>query len=221
MNAAAILLAAGGGERLASGVPKGFVELDGRPLIVRSIDAARECLAIKVVLVMVPDGWESRASELIDDGVEVVTGGETRQRSVARALDVLEGRAGRVFEAVVCHDVARPRASSALFDGVLAALERADGAIPAVPVSDTLKRVEDDHVSETIPRDGLVAVQTPQAFRAAALRAAHASGDDATDDAALVEQAGGKVVVVQGDPSNLKVTTVADLALAERLLDTR
>jgi len=94
----------------------------------------------------------------------------------------------------------------------------ADGAIPALPVADTLKRVEGSEVVATIPRDGLVAVQTPQAFRAECLRAAHAGSDDATDDAALVERAGGTVIVVPGDVRNIKITGPGDLALAETLL---
>ena len=95
----------------------------------------------------------------------------------------------------------------------------ADGAVPGLPVADTLKRVDDVRVTATVDRVGLVAVQTPQAFRAAILRAAHASGGDATDDAALVEAVGGSVVVVPGDPRNLKVTGPADLMIAAALLE--
>jgi 2-C-methyl-D-erythritol 4-phosphate cytidylyltransferase len=94
----------------------------------------------------------------------------------------------------------------------------ADAAVPALPVADTVKRVDGDRVVGTVDRDGLVVVQTPQAFRVAALRVAHTDDADATDDAALVEAAGGTVVVVGGDPRNLKVTTVADVAVVEALL---
>ena len=111
-------------------------------------------------------------------------------------------------DVIVVHDAARPLASRALFAAVIAAVrDGADAAVPGVAVADTLKRVDGARVVATVDRDDLVAVQTPQAFRASALRAAHASGDDASDDAALVEAAGGRVVVVAGDPANLKITT--------------
>jgi len=119
------------------------------------------------------------------------------------------------------HDAARPLASPRLFDAVVDAVRAgADGAVPALPVPDTLKRVEGSDVVETLDRSALVAVQTPQAFRADALRAAHAADGDATDDAALVEANGGTVVVVAGDPRNLKVTSPDDLAVGAALLVT-
>jgi 2-C-methyl-D-erythritol 4-phosphate cytidylyltransferase len=120
---------------------------------------------------------------------------------------------------VVVHDAARPLASPDLFDAVIDAVRAgADAAVPGVPISDTVKRVDGDHVVETIARDELVAVQTPQAFRADALRAAHTASGEATDDAALVEAMGGRVVVVPGDPRNLKITTPAELVVAAALL---
>src|SRR6184192_813416 len=120
---------------------------------------------------------------------------------------------------VVVHDAARPLAPPALFAAVIDAVRAgADAAVPGLPISDTVKRVDGDHVVETIARDELVAVQTPQAFRTDALRAAHTASGEATDDAALVEAAGGSVVVVPGDPRNLKVTTPADLVVAAALL---
>jgi len=121
----------------------------------------------------------------------------------------------------VVHDAARPLATRALFDAVITAVRGgADGAVPGLAVTDTLKRVDDVRVTATVDRVGLVAVQTPQAFRADVLREAHASGADATDDAALVEELGGTVVVVPGDPRNLKVTGPADLMIAAALLET-
>jgi len=123
-------------------------------------------------------------------------------------------------EIIVVHDAARPLAGVALFESVIDAVRAgADGAVPGIAVADTLKRVEDVRVTATVDRVGLVAVQTPQAFRAAALRAAHAGRADATDDAALVEALGGEVVVVPGDPRNLKVTGPADLMIAAALLE--
>jgi 2-C-methyl-D-erythritol 4-phosphate cytidylyltransferase len=122
-------------------------------------------------------------------------------------------------DVIVVHDAARPLATADLFAAVIDAVrEGADAAVPAVVVTDTVKRVDGDRVLDTPPRETLVAVQTPQAFRAAALRAAHADGGDATDDAALVEAAGGTVLTVPGDPRNLKVTTTTDLTVAAALL---
>ncbi len=140
----------------------------------------------------------------------VVAGGSTRSASVRCGLAVLPDDC----DVVVVHDAARPLASAELFEAVVVAVRAgADAAIPGVAVPDTIKRVADGRVSETIDRDDLVAVQTPQAFRIAALRTAHASGADATDDAALVEAAGGQVVVVAGETTNLKITTQDDLAV--------
>jgi 2-C-methyl-D-erythritol 4-phosphate cytidylyltransferase len=121
---------------------------------------------------------------------------------------------------VVVHDAARPLATAALFAAVIDAVRAgADGAIPVLPVADTVKRVEGDIVVATVPRADLVVVQTPQAFRAPALRSAHASSGAGTDDAALVEAAGGKVVAVPGDPRNVKLTVAFDLELVRAMLD--
>jgi 2-C-methyl-D-erythritol 4-phosphate cytidylyltransferase len=123
-------------------------------------------------------------------------------------------------DVVVVHDAARPLASVQLFERVVEAVAAgADGAVPALPVPDTVKRVEHDRVVETVPREGLVGVQTPQAFRADALRAAHEVGGVDTDDAALVEANGGTVRIVEGERRNLKLTLPDDLALARALLD--
>jgi 2-C-methyl-D-erythritol 4-phosphate cytidylyltransferase len=144
-----------------------------------------------------------------------VAGGANRSDSVRAGLAAVPSSA----EVVVVHDAARPLASAGLFAAAVAAVRAgADGAIPGTPVVDTLKRVEGDRVVETVARHTLVAVQTPQAFRPGALRKAHAGRGDATDDAALVESAGGTVVVVPGEADNLKVTTPDDLARAACLL---
>jgi 2-C-methyl-D-erythritol 4-phosphate cytidylyltransferase len=140
-----------------------------------------------------------------------VTGGPTRSASVRAGLTAVPDAA----EVVVVHDAARPFAEPALFTAVIEAVRAgADAAVPGLPLPDTVKRTHGDRVVETLPREQLVAVQTPQAFRAAALRSAHRSGADATDDAALVEAAGGRTVVVPGDRRNLKITTPEDLAIA-------
>jgi len=146
----------------------------------------------------------------------VVAGGATRSASVRAGLAQVPDD----VDAVVVHDAARPLAHPGLFDGVLRALaDGADGAVAAVPVADTLKRVgADGRIVETVDRTGLWAVQTPQGFRLDVLRAAHAGDAEATDDAGLVEARGGRVVVVAGDRRNLKVTDPADLVLLEALI---
>jgi 2-C-methyl-D-erythritol 4-phosphate cytidylyltransferase len=223
MSAAAILLAAGRGERLGSDVPKAFAELDGRPLLLHSLDVVRSSPGITSIVVAAPPGWEGRVQALVGDGSRVVTGGETRQGSVAAALEAI----GEQEDAgvVVCHDVARPLATASLFQAVVGALDGFDGAIPVIPIVDTLKRVKEDEVVETVSRAGLVRVQTPQAFGWAALTRAHRDadlgGEDATDDAMLLERVGLRVAAVPGEPDNIKVTTPADLRLAALLRDAR
>ena len=141
----------------------------------------------------------------------VVGGGDTRSSSVRAGLAAVPGHA----DVIVVHDGARPLAGAELFARVVEAVrEGADAAVPAVEVTDTLRH----RSSGSVDRSGLVAVQTPQAFRAAALRRAHADEPEATDDASLVEATGGKVVVVEGSPANLKITRPIDLAIAEALL---
>ena len=197
MTVWAVVVAAGSGTRF--GGPKQHAFVGGRRVLDWSLDAARA--ACDGVVLVVPPGEESTA----EPADVVVAGGATRSESVRAGLAAVPADA----EIVVVHDAARPAAGVPLFDAVIAAVRSgADAAIPGVPVVDTVKRVDGDVVVETLDRSTLVAVQTPQAFRAAALRGV--SGE-ATDDAALVEAAGGRVVVVPGDPANLKVTTPADL----------
>jgi 2-C-methyl-D-erythritol 4-phosphate cytidylyltransferase len=164
------------------------------------------------VVLVVPDG----ARHDPEPGADVVVaGGARRSDSVRAGLRAVPEDA----DIVVVHDAARPLATPALFAAVVAAVvDGADAAVPCVPVPDTVKRLDGDQVLETVPRDALGLVQTPQAFRAAALRDAHAGGADATDDAALVEAAGGKVVAVPGETRNRKITTDDDLVAAEALL---
>jgi 2-C-methyl-D-erythritol 4-phosphate cytidylyltransferase len=191
-----IVVAAGAGQRF--GRPKQFEMLGDRRVVDWSVEAARA--ASDGVIVVLPPGH---------GGVE---GGTTRSESVRNGL----ARVPHGADIVCVHDAARPFASSTLFKRVIAAVEDgADAAIPAVAVADTIKEIDADGVvARTPPRDRLVAVQTPQAFRAASLRAAHEHGGDATDDAALVEAIGGRVVVVEGDPENRKLTVPDDLEWA-------
>jgi 2-C-methyl-D-erythritol 4-phosphate cytidylyltransferase len=205
-----IVVAGGAGTRF--GALKQFATLHGRAVAERAVDACRS-VADRVVLV-VPAGHDGPAF-----GADaVVVGGQTRSASVRAGL----AAAGQA-EVVVVHDAARPLARPELFAAVVAAVQAgAAGAVCAVEVTDTVKRVVAGEageltVIETLDRRSLVAVQTPQAFRLDALRRAHAGEPEATDDAALVEAIGLAVRVVPGDPENLKLTTPADLVRAERL----
>jgi 2-C-methyl-D-erythritol 4-phosphate cytidylyltransferase len=213
----AVVVAGGSGTRF--GRPKQFADLAGRPVVAWSVDAARS-VADGVVLVL-PAADVARAEAGAYGADRVVAGGPSRSVSVRCGLAAVPDEA----TVVVVHDAARPLAGPALFTTVVAALAdgEAGGAICAVPVADTLKRLDDRGraVASTVDRQGLVAVQTPQAFRADVLRRAHAAGGEATDDAALVESLGATVRVVPGDPVNVKLTTPVDLAYAEHLLADR
>jgi 2-C-methyl-D-erythritol 4-phosphate cytidylyltransferase len=195
----------GGGTGQRFGGAKQYELLDDRRVIDHAVDVARSC-SDGVVVVVPP-------ADVVAEGG--VPGGATRAESVRAGLGAVPGSA-----TVVCvHDAARPLATRALFDAVVDAVRRgADGAVPGVPVTDTVKIVRGDVVVDTPDRSSLVAVQTPQAFRAAVLRAAHASGADATDDASMVERLGGRVVVVAGDPDNRKVTHPDDLVWARSVI---
>jgi 2-C-methyl-D-erythritol 4-phosphate cytidylyltransferase len=219
MSAVALLLAAGRGERIAADRPKAFLELAGRTLLEISIAAIEACPDVEGHVVAAPEGWEEEAARVGRPSakhVAVVRGGPSRRASVAAALAAVPDG----FDAVICHDVARPLASPKLFSAVLAMLDRADGVIPVLPVSDTVKRVTEGMVVETVPREHLALAQTPQAFRRAALEAVHAGPpEEATDDAILLERAGYRVAAIAGEPSNLKITVPEDVRLAAALID--
>ncbi len=204
-----VVVAAGSGARF--GAAKQFARLGGATVLDHAIDvAAKGCDGV-VAVVPADAAWTAPA------GVRTAVGGETRSDSVRAGLAQVPDDA----DVIVVHDAARPLASSALFERVIQAVAEgdADAAVPAVTVVDTVKRVDaEGHVVHTVPRDGLVAVQTPQAFRASVLRAAHVPGGVDTDDAAIVERAGGRVVVVEGEPWNLKITEPLDLDVAGALL---
>jgi len=202
-----IVVAGGTGSRF--GVPKQFEIVAGARLVDRAVDAVTAVCDEVVVVLPAGIAWDGRPV------AATVPGGSSRSASVRAGLDAVASSAA----VVVVHDAARPLAPPALFEAVIGAVRAgADAAVPGLAIPDTVKRVDNDHVVETVARDGLRAVQTPQAFRTDVLRAAHTTGGEATDDAALVEAAGGRVVIVPGDPRNLKVTTPADLALAAALL---
>ena len=215
-----MVVAAGRGERLGSPYPKAFAKLGGRPLLAESLERLDRSDWIEGLVVVVPSEWEEPAILLAEEvGAGKVTlavpGGETRSDSVRAGLAEVPGEAA----VVVVHDAARPLDDRLVDERVVLALEDGwDGAVPAMPVPDTLKRAEGEAVVETVDRSGLVAVQTPQAFVAGTLRRALEAGGAESDCAASVERAGGRVRVVPGDPRLVKVTSDADLALVEALL---
>ena len=219
----AVIVAAGRGDRLGLDRPKAFAKLKGRPLLAESLERLEASEWVEAIVLVAPPEWEEPSilvAEEIGAGkvTACVPGGETRAESVRAGVAEVESDA----LVLLVHDAARPVLPEEVVERVLAPLgEGWDGAVPALPVADTLKRAaEDGSVVETVDRAGLHAVQTPQAFLAPVLREALV-GDlgDASDCATLVERRGGHVRVVEGDRRLLKVTTQADLAFVETLLD--
>ncbi len=218
MSVWAVLAAGGRGERLGSERPKAFVRLGERPLLAESLERLEGSDWIDAIVLVVPAGWEEPAILLAEElgcgkVSASVAGGETRADSVRLGLAEVPDEAA----AVLVHDAARPLLPEEVIERVLDPLgEGWDGAVPGLPIADTVKRVEGDAVIETLARSELMAVQTPQAFALAALRRAFA-GDlsEASDCASLVEARGGRIKVVPGDPRLLKVTGPGDLALVE------
>ncbi|HET8814619.1 MAG TPA: 2-C-methyl-D-erythritol 4-phosphate cytidylyltransferase [Solirubrobacterales bacterium] len=226
------MAAAGSGDRLGAGGPKAFVPLAGRPMIEWSIDALRACDSVRSIVVAAPPG---HIGELAGHDLAVVSGGATRAQSVANALEAV----GTGYVAI--HDAARPLLTPGLVEALVADLDanpEAAGVIAAAPVTDTIKRVEQTRsesdtsqvldsslaIEATEDRSRLWAAQTPQAFRAEALREALAAAEkpeEATDEAMLVERAGGTVLIHPVAEPNLKVTTPLDLRVAELLLADR
>jgi 2-C-methyl-D-erythritol 4-phosphate cytidylyltransferase len=218
----AIVVAAGTGERLGLGMPKAFVEVDGHAMLELAVAAASAAPGVSSVVAVVPSDAVGAAVSMLDPRVAVVAGGATRQASVRAGLLAV----GEPPEAIAVHDAARPFAGAELFVAVLDALDRWDGAVPVVPVSDTVKRVDaDGAVVRTEPREELAFAQTPQAFRAPAIAEAHERAAlehrDFTDDAACLEWAGFRVGVVEGDEANFKITTLDDLRRATALAEAR
>ena len=217
----ALIAAAGSGERLGIDRPKAFAVFGERPLLAESVDRLDRCPLIDAIVVAAPPGWEEPSILLAEEltaskVVACVTGGATRAESVAAALAEVPDEA----LVVLVHDAARPLVDDAVVERLLVTLgEGFEGAVPALALADTLKRVEAGVIAETVDRTNLVAAQTPQAFLAPALRRAFAGDLSAASDcASLVERNGGRVAVVEGDPKLLKVTTPSDLALVESWL---
>lgn len=207
---AALIVAAGQGMRVGGGIPKQFRMLAGKPMLAHSHAILSAHPAIDEVLVVIADGQQA-ALEAALGPVPYVLGGATRRESVHHGLDALKA------DRVLIHDAARPFLPHAVIDALLSALDTHQGAVPALPVADTLAR-DTGNLGDIVPRDGLVRVQTPQAFRLAAIRAAHAAWPadrEATDDAQMLRHAGHDVAIVPGDPMLEKVTHPADFAAAE------
>jgi 2-C-methyl-D-erythritol 4-phosphate cytidylyltransferase len=217
----AVLVAAGRGERLGEDRPKAFAKLAGRPLLAESLERLDRSEWIDAIVVVAAPGWEEPSILLAEESSAgkvsaAVTGGDSRSESVRLGLaEVPEETA-----VVIVHDAARPLLPDDVIDRVVSPLGPDwDGAVPALPVADTLKRADGERVAETVDRSGLYAVQTPQGFVASTLRDAMTrAGGGATDCSSFVEAAGGRVRLVPGDHRLLKVTTGADLELAETLL---
>ena len=215
MDFSAVIVAAGSSTRAGPGAPKPWRSLGGRPILSWSIEAFAAAGARQIVVV-VAEAWRDEAAELLRGvpGAAAVRGGTTRGDSVQQGLAALDGDG-----AVLVHDAARPFLTTTHIQRLLAAIENSDGAVPALPVADTLKR-GGATVDETVPRDGLWRAQTPQAFRLDVLRAAYAAWPadaEPTDDAAVVERNGGKVAITPGDPRLMKLTYPEDFAMAEQL----
>jgi 2-C-methyl-D-erythritol 4-phosphate cytidylyltransferase len=212
-----VIVAAGTGTRLGRAEPKALVPLDGRPMLAWTLDAFAPGGFARTVVTAPPD--RIRDFERIVEGRgRVVAGGETRSASVRRGVDAL---APADADVVAVHDAARPFLTAEEIRAVLRAAEETGAAIAATPVVDTIKRVSGGRIAQTVDRTELFGAATPQAFRAAVLREALASGDEATDEAALCERLGRPVAIVPVSRFSFKITTPEDLALAEAILAAR
>jgi 2-C-methyl-D-erythritol 4-phosphate cytidylyltransferase len=217
MSTVAVVPAAGSGERLAAGAPKAFVNLNGRPMLEHALAGLRDSGVVDGVVVAVPPSRTDEAKLVFGGDAVIVAGGQDRTESVRLALSAV-GDA----EFVLVHDAARALTPPSLIVRVVRALEAGHTAVvPALPLTDTIKAVDANGVVIATPeRAGLRAVQTPQGFRTDVLRRAYERAGEGgfTDDASMVEQFGGQVQVVEGDPLAFKITTPMDLLLAEALL---
>lgn len=221
MVTAAIIVAAGTGERLGAGKPKAFVSLAGRPMVAHAVAAFAAAASVERIVVVVPAAVDDAAVAGWSSDVILTAGGQTRQESVSAGLDACDAD----VRVVAVHDAARPLITPSLIDRTITTLTAEwDAVAPGVRVADTLKVVDSRMaVLRTIDRVGVWAVQTPQVSTRAMLERVHARiaspADAATDDLSLIERAGGRVRLIEGEPSNFKVTTMEDLAFAEQLLE--
>jgi len=218
VHVSAIIAAGGRGQRFGGAQPKQLQMLGGQPILRRSVEAFARCAAVTDIIVALPgDVLADPPAYLVSGGkpLQLVAGGARRRDSVAEAFARVADRA----DVVVVHDAARPLVTGALIERTVAAAARSGAAIAALRAQDTIKQTDaSGRVRGTLPREGIYLAQTPQAFQTAILREGLALDGEVTDEATLVERAGHGVVVVDGDPRNVKITTPADLTMAERLL---
>ncbi len=217
MTVAAVVVAGGRGERL--GAPKQFLPLGGVPLIMWSVRAFADHPDVREVVVVLPPGTEEAPGWLTGERVSWCAGGATRRESAGAGV----GSVSRGASIILVHDAARPFVTPALIDRVVSAAAGSGAALPVLPVADTIKRTGAGRVLETLERESLGRAQTPQGFEAGLIRRLHSdaqrAGWNVSDDSALAERAGIEVVPVAGEPGNLKITTAADMAFAEWLVD--
>jgi 2-C-methyl-D-erythritol 4-phosphate cytidylyltransferase/2-C-methyl-D-erythritol 2,4-cyclodiphosphate synthase len=214
MTTAAIIVAAGKGVRAGGTIPKQFADLRGKPILLHSVTALSSHPMISDVIIVIGAGQQENARALQLETVSFVQGGAERRDSVRAGLEALERKS---VTRVLIHDAARPFIPTAVIDALLAALDHAPGAVPALPVADTLAR-GNDTLGDNVPRAGLNRIQTPQAFHFDAILAAHRAwpdGEEATDDAQMLRRAGHDVALVPGDAMLEKITHPADFAAAE------
>ncbi len=217
-----LVAAAGKGLRFGRGLPKSFYPVEGSALLVRSIQSLGKWKGISEFVVMVPSGWEERARELLADelpglNIHVVAGGETRQESVAIGLKEAVGA-----NLLLIHDACRPFVSPSLIDRVISEARRSGAAVPVLQMTDTLGRLRGEELESIVPREKVVGIQTPQAFRAEVLKKAYERESDAvriaTDESSLVLAADMPVKVVEGERWNIKVTVKEDLEIITSFL---
>jgi 2-C-methyl-D-erythritol 4-phosphate cytidylyltransferase len=216
----AVIVAAGRGDRLGLDRPKAFAKLRDRPMLAESLERLDGSDWIESIVVAAPPDWEEPVILLAEElgcskVVAAVPGGETRAASVRAALAEVDEDAA----VVLVHDAARPLVSEGVIERLLTTLNEGwDGAIPVLPIPDTVKRIDRGQVAGTVDREELVVAQTPQAFVWPVLRDAAGGDGDATDCAAMVEAHGGRIKTVPGDPRLVKITDQSDLELVERWL---
>lgn len=211
---AVVIPAGGSGERLGAKIPKALVQLGGKTLIEHAVENMAP--VANQIIVAAPPGFEEQFQQLLGSEVLVITGGQTRTLSVKNALPHIS----KENEFILVHDAARALATTELAMRVIDSLRAGERAVvPGLEVVDTIKRIDaDNYVTKTMDRSKLRAIQTPQGFTRKLLKKAHTSPDDVTDDAGLVEDRGVDVKVILGEERALKITTIHDLAIAERLL---
>jgi 2-C-methyl-D-erythritol 4-phosphate cytidylyltransferase len=221
---AAIVPAAGRGERLGLGTPKALRPIAGTPMLVHAVRALQAARCVDLVVVVAPEEFVTEVQGLmsqIDIELSVISGGDTRQASVSRGLIMLPAD----IDVVLVHDAARPLVPADVVTNVVSAVRAGHPAvIPALPVVDTIKRVNDtSYVTETVDRSQLRAVQTPQGFARDVLQRVHAEAEneDITDDAGLIEAAGVPVLIIPGHEEALKITRPLDLVIAEAIVAKR